>query len=117
MDRFVSLKKSADYGRAYRQGRSYGNSLLVMYIFERGRDQEDRVGISVSKKVGNSVIRHLVKRRIREAVRTHPHGWKDGCDIVIVARPAARSSNYQELLGAVLSAGTHLNVYSDHSHI
>ena len=113
MDRFVSLKKSADYGRAYRQGRSYGNSLLVMYIFERGRDQEDRVGISVSKKVGNSVIRHLVKRRIREAVRTHPHGWKDGCDIVIAARPAAGSSGYRELQRAVLSAGIHLNVYSD----
>ncbi len=82
-----------------------------MYIFERGRDQEGRVGISVSKKVGNSVVRHRVKRRIREALRTHLREWKDGCDIVIAARQAASSSDFRDILSAVEQAGKRLGVY------
>lgn len=96
------MKKTEDFGRVYRQGRSYGNRLLVMYIFEGGRDPCGRIGISVSKKVGNSVVRHLIKRRLREIFRLNISEIRPGSDVVAVAKKAAAQSNYRELESAVL---------------
>ena len=63
-----SLKKSKDFQNVYNKGNSYANRLLVMYVLENHTDK-NRLGISVSKKVGNSVIRHHVTRLIREGYR------------------------------------------------
>lgn len=112
MEKFVSLKKTTDFGQAYHQGKSYGNKLLVVYFVDRGQNQEGRVGISVSKKVGNSVVRHSVKRKLKECFRTHLDRWKD-CDIVVVARYAAKDADFQSLLSALEHAGKHLNIYID----
>ena len=60
-----SLKKSKDFQNVYNKGNSYANRLLVMYVLENHTDK-NRLGISVSKKVGNSVIRHHLTRLIRE---------------------------------------------------
>ena len=111
MEKFVSLKKNADFGRVYRQGRSYGNRLLVMYVFDSGRNQEGRIGISVSKKVGNSVVRHRLKRQIRECFRTRSHEWKDGCDIVVIAKKEAKDTEYQKIESALRHLGKKLSVY------
>ncbi len=81
-----------------------------MYVFESGRSQDNRVGISVSKKVGNSVVRHRVKRVIREVFRTHPLGWKAGLDIVVVARREAADKGFRELSGAVEHLAKKLNL-------
>ncbi|MCD8067703.1 MAG: ribonuclease P protein component, partial [Lachnospiraceae bacterium] len=51
-----SLKKNGDFLKVYKNGRSYGNRYLVMYVLENGTGR-NRLGISVSKKVGNSVVR------------------------------------------------------------
>lgn len=107
---FVSLKKNEDFGRVYRQGKSYGNKLLVMYVLEKGQSLENRVGISVSKKVGNSVIRHRIKRLVRECFRTHWQQWKAGYDIVVIARQNAKSKSYQEIESALLHLGRHHKV-------
>ena len=56
-----SLKKSKDFQNVYNKGNSYANRLLVMYVLENHTDK-NRLGISVSKKVGNSVIRHHFER-------------------------------------------------------
>ena len=63
-----SLKKNRDFQNVYKKGTSFANSYLVMYILENGL-QENRIGISVSKKVGNSVVRHHLTRLIRESYR------------------------------------------------
>ena len=63
-----SLKKSKDFQNVYNKGNSYANRLLVMYVLENHTDK-NRLGISVSKKVGNSVIRHHLTRLIREGYR------------------------------------------------
>lgn len=60
-----SLKKNQDFQSVYRKGRSYANKLLVMYVLENNMER-NRLGISVSKKVGNSVVRHHVTRRARK---------------------------------------------------
>ena len=63
-----SLKKNRDFQNVYKKGKSYANRYLVMYVLENDTDR-NRLGISVSKKVGNSVIRHHVTRLIRESYR------------------------------------------------
>ena len=63
-----SLKKNKDFQIVYRKGKSVANSYLVMYILPNNTDR-NRLGISVSKKVGNSVVRHRLTRLIRESYR------------------------------------------------
>ena len=62
-----SLKKYGDFQRVYKRGRSYANKYLIMYVLKQDV-QENRIGISVSKKVGNSVVRHRITRLIREVI-------------------------------------------------
>ena len=85
MGRYESLKNNRDFQSVYRTGKSYANKYLVMYILENRTDM-NRVGISVSKKVGNSIVRHRLTRVIRECVRLNSECIKSGYDIVIVAR-------------------------------
>ena len=63
-----SLKKNTQFQTVYSSGKSYGNKLFVMYVLKNGTEG-NRLGISVSKKVGNSVVRHRVKRLVRENYR------------------------------------------------
>lgn len=62
---FISIKKNYSFLNVYHNGKSYANKYLVMYILEN-QLLVNRFGITVSKKVGNSVIRHRVTRLIRE---------------------------------------------------
>ena len=84
-----SLKKSKDFQKVYNKGNSYANRLLVMYVLENHTDK-NRLGISVSKKVGNSVIRHHLTRLIREGYRLQEDMFNSGLDIVVIARGTAR---------------------------
>lgn len=101
MKRFPSLKKNSDFQRIYRNGRSYANRLLIMYVEETG-DERARIGISVSKKVGNSVVRHRICRLIREIFRLNQSKIKTGLNIVVVVRKAAEHSNFHQLEGAYM---------------
>ena len=96
-----SLKKNHQFQFVYKNGRSYANKYLVMYIKENGTDR-NRIGISVSKKVGNSVVRHRVTRLIRESYRLHESVFNSGLDIVVVARQSAKDVNFYEIESAFL---------------
>ena len=87
-----SLKKSKDFQNVYNKGNSYANRLLVMYVLENHTDK-NRLGISVSKKVGNSVVRHRLTRLIRESYRLNSNMFNSGLDIVVVVRTTARDEN------------------------
>ena len=75
-----------------------------MYIKENGMER-NRIGISVSKKVGNSVVRHRITRLVRESYRLHEAVFNSGLDIVIVARQSAASVGYEEIESALLHLG------------
>ena len=96
MKRFNSLKKNQDFQTVYRGGKSYANKYLVMYVMDSGRE-DTRIGISASKKVGNSVVRHRFARLVRESFRL-----EEGKDIIVVARAAAKDKNFDKIESAFL---------------
>ena len=99
--KIISLKNSREFSQVFNHKKSLANRLLVMYIYPNGLDH-NRIGISVSKKVGNSVVRHRVKRLIRESYRMNRHNIKEGFDIVIIARNSAKGSSFSEMESAFL---------------
>ena len=99
-----SLKKNIDFQNVYRNGKSYANRFLVVYILEN-HTEKNRLGISVSKKVGNSVIRHRITRLIRESYRLQEDMFNSGLDIVVIARATARNISYHEVESALMHLG------------
>ena len=91
-----SLKKNRDFRTVYRDGKSYANRLLVMYTLKNDSDR-NRLGISVSKKVGN--------RLVRESYRLHEEMFHSGWDIVVIARAGAKNASYYEIESALLHLG------------
>jgi ribonuclease P protein component len=83
------LSRSAEFERVYRQGRSTANRHLVIYAFANPSAQGQRLGLSVSRKVGGAVQRNRVKRLLREAFSQTQDALRPGQDVVVVARPAA----------------------------
>ncbi|WP_294148996.1 ribonuclease P protein component [uncultured Clostridium sp.] len=101
MKKFNSIKKNNDFQKVYRTGRSFANRLLIMYVMKAERE-DTRIGISVSKKVGNSVVRHHVTRLVRESYRLNKNKVKTGLDIVVVARAAAKESDFKKIESAYM---------------
>lgn len=102
-----SLKKNKDFQKVYRKGKSYANRYLVMYVLENHMNK-NRLGISVSKKVGNSIVRHRLARLIRESYRLQEDRYRCGIDIVVIARIDAKEKTYKDIDGAMLHlAGLH----------
>lgn len=99
-----TLKKNRDFQEVYKKGKSYANKYLVMYILKNELDC-NRIGISVSKKVGNSVVRHRTTRVIRECFRLEKECFLEGFDIVVIARASAKGKKYKDICSAVLHLG------------
>ncbi len=96
-----SLKNNRDFVNVYTSGRSYANKYLVIYTLKNNSDR-NRLGISVSKKVGNSVVRHRLKRLIKESYRLHEKMFNSGLDIVVIARKGSDACDYAGIESALL---------------
>ncbi len=96
-----SLKKNKDFQYVYRNGKSYANKYLIMYVIENQLGQ-NRIGISVSKKVGNSIVRHRLTRLIRESYRLKESMFCRGIDLVIISRENAKDKSFAEIQSALL---------------
>ena len=108
-----SLKRNADFQNVYKNGKSYANRHLVLYVLDN-QTGHNRLGISVSKKIGNSVVRHHFCRLIREIYRLHENMFNSGLDIVVVARKSASASDYHDLEKSFLNlAMRHKIIHSD----
>ena len=105
-----SLKKNRDFQLTYKKGKSYANRYLVMYVRKNGTSS-NRLGLSVSKKVGNSVVRHRVTRLLRESYRLQEEHFRRGYDIIIIARASAKDKSYQEIESAVVHLGKLHHIY------
>ena len=83
------LSRSGDFKRAYREGASKATRYLVLYRFDRSGDDESeiRLGVSVSRKLGDAVTRNRVKRVLKEAFWAQVDPANVDQDFVLVARP------------------------------
>ena len=97
-----SLKKTNDFRNVYENGKSYANRFIVLYVWENGTSC-NKLGISCSKKVGNSVVRHRFARLVRESYRLHEDMFNSGLDIVVVARACAQDATYFDIEESLLS--------------
>ena len=101
------LRKNAQFSDVYRTHSSFADKRLVMYIRNNG-ESFNRVGVSVSKKVGNSVVRHRIVRLVRESYRLNEEKFNSGLDVVVVAREGAAEIRYSAAESALLHlAGLH----------
>ena len=96
-----SLKKNYQFRFVYNRGKSIANRLLVMYVVRNGTNG-NRFGISVSKKVGNSVVRSRITRFLRESYRLSESKFLAGYDIVVIARASAKEATYKEVESALM---------------
>lgn len=96
-----TVKSYFDFKKAYERKKSFGNKNLVLYIRENGLPYS-RLGITVSKKVGNAVVRNKTKRRIKEIYRSEVENIKPGYDLIFVAKNHVPDLSFQELRGSFL---------------
>ncbi len=109
MKKYDSLKKNKDFQNVYSNGKSKANKYLIMYIIKNDLSS-NRLGIQVSKKVGNSVVRHRLTRLIRESYRLNANMFNSGLDIVIIARNTAKDKSYKEIESALMHLGKIQNI-------
>jgi len=103
--------KNPEFKAVYECKKSFADRYLVMYVKENDKSAT-RLGISVSKKVGNSVVRHRIKRLIRESARLHFDELKKGCDIVVIARSSAKGEGYKRIERSFLYLAKKHGIYA-----
>lgn len=99
--RNIDSLKNSEFQYIYKNGKSYANKYLVMYVMDNP-DGKSKLGISVSKKVGNSVVRHRVTRLIRESYRLNRNMFNSGLNIIVIARATAKDKGFAEIESAFL---------------
>lgn len=104
-----SLKENHLFRRLYARGSSAANRCLVLYCRKNG-SQTNRIGLTVSKKLGHAVTRNRVRRRLREIYRLNEERFAAGYDIVVVARSRACEASFSELSAAYLALAKRLGL-------
>lgn len=107
-----SLKENSLFRRLYARGKSAAGSCLVIYCRRNGLE-ENRIGYTVSKKLGHAVVRNRVRRRLREIYRLHEAEFLPGRDIVVVARSRAVDASYAKLERSFLTLSGKLGLLSE----
>ena len=103
MNKQHTLKKNSDFRRLYARGKSSVNPYLVVYSKKNGMNH-NRIGFTVSAKLGNAVIRNRLRRQLREIYRLHLFELKGGKDVVIVARSRCIRGDYKKMDASFITA-------------
>ena len=96
MKRAVTLKENYEFRRIYAKGRSGVSPYLVVYVRPNRRGR-NRLGVTVSTKLGHAVVRNRCRRRLREVYRLEKPQLKTGYDIILVARSRTATAPWPEL--------------------
>jgi ribonuclease P protein component len=98
-----SLKNTRQFSACYKSGKRCYSKHFTVFVLANGSG-EVRLGVSVSKKVGNSVVRHRIARFARESVRTLKTDIPSGTDVVLVAKEGASAATFSDACGAITMA-------------
>ena len=104
-----SLKLNHLFRRLYQKGKSAANKYLVIYCRRNG-SEENRIGYTISAKLGHAVVRNRVRRRLREIYRIHEEAFGQGWDLVVVARSRTVGAPFAKLEHAFLSLSDKLGL-------
>ena len=110
----TSLKKNYEFRRLYNRGKSAVSQHAVVYSRRNGRTH-NRLGVTVSTKIGGAVQRNRVRRRLKEIYRLNEEMMAPGFDVVIVARMKSRFVGFHELENSVLTLFRKLNIVTETS--
>jgi ribonuclease P protein component len=101
MKTLTTLKKNKEYRNVYSRGKSVADRHLVLYFLANNLDF-CRFGFTVSKKVGNAVVRNRIRRLLKEACRLNSTSFKGGFDLVLVARRSMAGLEYRQVEESLL---------------
>lgn len=97
MNKHQRIKKNTDFQKVFKRGKSFANRQFVVYLLPNADIETYRVGLSVSKKLGNAVKRNQIKRYIRQSILEMNDEIKPHTDYVIIARNPASTMNFHEV--------------------
>jgi ribonuclease P protein component len=109
MEYTTPLRKNYEFKRLYNRGESAASHLIVVYYKKNGTEY-NRLGVTVSAKIGGAVLRNRIRRRLKEIYRLTEKSLKTGNDIVIVARMKSGCANYHELEASAMNLFRKLNL-------
>ncbi|CAM3053170.1 ribonuclease P protein component [Sporolactobacillus spathodeae] len=101
MKKIRRLKKNKDFQVVFKDGRSMANRQFVVYVLAQPGQTYARLGLSVSKKMGNAVMRNHIKRLIKESFREFAEKLETGNDYIIISRRPVRTMSYHEVQGSL----------------
>lgn len=96
MKRAVTLKENYEFRRLYQKGASAVGGGMVLYC-RRNKLGHNRLGITVSVKLGHAVVRNRARRRLREVYRLNGSKLRQGWDIILVARGRTATAPWKDL--------------------
>lgn len=101
MDKIYRLRTNEDFKKVYKRGKNYWNKNLILYV-KKNDLNNSRIGFSVTKKIGNSVVRNKIRRRMKEIYRLNFNNIKEGYDIIFIPKKNVVNITYQDLESAML---------------
>lgn len=97
MKKEFRIKKNKDFQEVFKKGRSFANRQFVVYVLPKEEQLAFRIGLSVSKKIGNAVTRNRIKRYVRQAIFEINDFLSPENDYVIIARKPAADMSFFEV--------------------
>ncbi|WP_019243401.1 MULTISPECIES: ribonuclease P protein component [Bacillus] len=102
MKKKFRIKKNEEFQQVFHKGESFANRQFVVYILTKDQQDDFRIGLSVSKKIGNAVTRNQIKRYIRQAFLEMHDDLFGSNDYVIIARKPAADMNFHEVKSSLI---------------
>ncbi len=101
MEKKYRLRKNIEFKRVYNKGKNYWNRNLILYVRKNGLE-ETRLGITITKKIGNAVTRNKIRRRMKEIYRLNHHRVKNGYDLIFIPKKNVVDLSYIELENSLI---------------
>lgn len=109
MKNTLMVKSSREFTRTIKRGKSSSDNYILIFIYPNHL-KTNKIGISIGKKVGNSVVRNKVKRLIKENYRLIEEDLKTGYDIIFIPREACKDADFWNIKKSILKSLKKLDI-------